>query len=397
MKSSFRALLVAALLAPLACVADDNPVKRCDKNHYILRQLGCIDPAPAWSMARPLLTYHGKHTATLLDDGRVLVAGDTGVPEMTAEIYDPAADTWTLTGPMTQDRSGHTATRLADGRVLVVGGELARSQADWFPFHGTAEIFDPRTNQWTRTGSLTRPRGGFTASLLPTGEVIVVGGYDAGDDSLATAEIYDPASGQWRVAAASLVQARFWHTATVLPDGNVLIVGGWKDDLLQYQVGRAEIYDWMPGTWKPAGEIESRAAHSATLLDDGRVLVAGGYTSGYFADGWREFHSLRSAEIFDPATNGWSDAGDIGNPRYGHLAAALRGGGALIVQGTESFNEPPSVTYGLVSNAIVYSGGNPPWIDEGLPAIDPAATTVTRLNDGTLLFVGQNRAVLFRY
>src|SRR5258706_12017799 len=168
MRSVIPALLLAAALVPLAAVAaDDNPLKRC-KNHYILRQLGCADVAAGWEQAAPLRSYHGAHTATLLADGRVLVAGDTGVPEMTAEIYDAAMDTWTPTGPMTRDRAGHTATRLADGRVLVAGGELRRNLTDWFPFEGTVEIFDPETNKWTATGSLATKRGGCTRTLLPT-------------------------------------------------------------------------------------------------------------------------------------------------------------------------------------------------------------------------------------
>jgi hypothetical protein len=295
---------------------------------------------------------------------------------------------------MTRDRLGHTATRLADGRVLVVGGEIPRSAMDWFPFEGTAEIFDLRTNTWSATGSLATKRGGFSATLLPTGEVLVVGGYSDTDDSLASAELYDPVSGTWK-PAASLQTARFWHTATSLPDGNVLVVGGWYDDWLQMQVTEAELYDWKSGTWMAAGTITGRGSHSATLLDDGQVLVAGGYTSGFRPDGWRLFWTLDTTDIFDPATRQWKDAGDIGTPRYGHLAAPLRGGGALIVQGTESFNQPPNVTYGAVATALAFR--SPEWADLGVPAIDPAATSVTRLNDGSLLFVGQNHAVLYRY
>jgi hypothetical protein len=394
MRSVIPALLLAAALAPLAAgAADDNPLKRC-KNHYILHQLGCADVPDGWAQAAPLHTYHGDHTATLLADGRVLVAGDTGVPEMTAEIYDAAMDTWTLTAPMIRDRTRHTATRMADGRVLVVGGEIPRNTLDWFPFEGTAEVFDPETNKWSETGSLVTKRGGFTATLLPTGEVLLVGGYDDRDSSLASAELYDPVAGRWRAAAPMRV-ARFWHTATSLPDGNVLVVGGWYDDWLQMQVRETEIYDWRSGTWSWGGDVTGRGAHSATLLDDGRVLVAGGYTRGYKADGWSLFDTLGTADIYDPATGEWQAAGNIGTPRYGHLAAPLRGGGALIVEGTESFGEPPSVTYGYVADAVAFQ--SQAWKDLGIPTVDPAATSVTRLDDGSLLFVGENRAVLYRY
>ena len=398
MKSLLPALLVATALAPTPGFADDNPTRRCDKNHYILRQIGCIDDEPgAWVETRQLKLSHGVHTATLLADGRVLVAGYTSVPNMTAETYDHATGEWTWVAPMTRDRAGHTATRLADGRVLVVGGELPRYGGDWFPNEGSAEIYDPATNTWAVTSSLTTKRGGFTATLLPTGEVLVVGGYDQNDDSLASAELFDPASGQWK-PAASMQVARFWHTATSLPDGNVLVVGGWYDDWLQLQVREAEIYDWKSGRWRPAGEMTGRGAHTATLLDDGRVLVAGGYTSSFPpGGGWRSFWTLDTAVIFDGTTGKWSDAGSLGIPRFGHLAAALRGGGALIVQGTETYDAVPSLKYRPVPDAMSYSPFDSSWRDLGPPAIDMKATSVTRLGDGTLLFVGANRAVLFRY
>jgi len=393
-----RALLLAALLAGLAAAADDNPVKRC-KNHYILRQLGCIiDEAPSgWSEAAPLRTYHGAHTATLLQDGRVLVAGDTGVAELNAEIYDPATGAWTLTSPMSKDRPHNVAVLLADGRVLVLGGEVAPwTPRNWFNYDGTAEVFDPRANSWKATTSLPKLRAGFTATALPTGEVLVVGGYDDTDNSLATAELYDPATEQWRSAAQMRI-ARFWHAATSLPDGNVLITGGWYDDMYQEQVMETEIYDWKSGSWIDAGMITGRAGHTATRLDDGRVIVAGGYTSDIHIGGFRLFWTLDTAEMFDPATRSWSPAGSIGTPRFGHLAAPLSTGGALMVQGTESFNQPPAVTYGPVVNAVSFSESSASWADLGVPSIETAATSVTRLNDGTLIFVGGNRAVLYRY
>jgi hypothetical protein len=322
----------------------------------------------------------------------VLVAGDTGVPEMTAEIYDAARDTWALTAPMTRDRLGHTATRPADGRVLVVGGEIPPVRDGLVPFEGTAEIFDLRTNTWSATGSLATKRGGFSATSCRRAKCW----WSA---ATATPTIHSrapsfmipcPVHGSRREPA----DGALWHTAASLPDGNVLVVGGGYDDWLQMQVTEAELYDWKSGTWMAAGTITGRGSHSATLLDDGRVLVAGGYTSGFRPDGWRLFWTLDTADIFAPATRQWKDA-ETSTPRYGHLAAPLRGGGALIVQGTESFNQPPNVTYGAVATALAFR--SPEWADLGVPAIDPAATSVTRLNDGSLLFVGQNHAVLYRY
>ena len=159
-----------------------------------------------------------QHTATLLEDGRVLVAA--GLGSKTAELYDPATNTWMPTGSITSNRFSHTATLLKDGRVLVAGGY------SYFPgdnLTASVDLYDPATDTWTAAAPMTQPREQHTATLLEDGKVLVAGGCCGVDKS---AELYDPASDTWK-AAATLTSGRSSHTATLLKDGRVLVAGGW--------------------------------------------------------------------------------------------------------------------------------------------------------------------------
>src|SRR5438067_1511338 len=156
-----------------------------------------------------LVTARYLHTATLLPNGKVLVAGGFGssVPLASAELYDPASGTWTATGSLGTARYYHTATLLPNGKVLVAEG--ANSSGDL----ASAELYDPASGTWTATGSLGTAREVHTATLLPNGKVLVAGGANS-SGALASAELYDPASGTWS-ATGSLAVARYYHTATL--------------------------------------------------------------------------------------------------------------------------------------------------------------------------------------
>ena len=223
-----------------------------------------------WTQTGSLKYDRSTHTTTLLPNGKVLVAGGRefeftlffSTTRTSSELYDPATGTWNQTGSLKYDRYSHTATLLQDGRVLVAGGE------DNLGSGGTVEIYDPATGKWTQTGSLKYDRSAHTATLLPNGKVLVAGGDWVGNHGRATAEIYDPATGKW-TQTGSMAYKHDDHTATLLQDGRVLVAGGGS--------GGAEIYDPATGTWTQTGSMAySRGSNTATLLPDGRVLVAGG-------------------------------------------------------------------------------------------------------------------------
>jgi hypothetical protein len=176
----------------------------------------------------------------------VLVAGGYGAyPLRSAELYDPDNGTWTDTGSLAQAHFSHTATLLPNGKVLVAGG------ADAFgSFLVTAELYDPTSGTWTVTGSLHSQRAAHTATLLPDGEVLVAGGVGDNYVERASAELYDPASGIW-TETASLATARDGYTATLLPNGKVLAAGGTN---LSGSLASVELYDVGLGfssLWQP--------------------------------------------------------------------------------------------------------------------------------------------------
>jgi len=220
----------------------------------------------------------------------VLIAG--GVNDSSAldsaELYDAGTGAWTATGSMDGSRATHTATLLPNGRVLLAGGGV--SIGSW-----TAELYDPATGAWTPTSEMSNERSEHTATLLPNGQVLVAGGYGyaplLGQVSISGAELYDPASGTWS-DTASLTGSRFGHTATLLPNGQVLVTGGVFQGFGAWDLSSAELYDPAFGTWSPAGNMTvSRLYHSATLLPNGRVLIAAGFN-------YRD-NDLSSAELYD--------------------------------------------------------------------------------------------------
>ena len=199
----------------------------------------------------------GSATATLLRDGTVLVRDDTG-----SELYDPATGTWTATGKMIDPRHSHTAILLPDGRVLVAGGHVTGDTPT-----DSAELYDPDTGAWTAAANMHAPREAIEAFLQPDGKVLVVGGSNRGDPQ--SAELYDPATGAW-TSTGDVSRGGAGETLTLLTDGTVLMAGGGNAG------DAAEVYDPSTGSWTTVAPKLRSHGTSAVLLLDGTVLVAGG-------------------------------------------------------------------------------------------------------------------------
>ncbi len=250
--------------------------------------------SPTGSMGIP----REDHTATPLRDGRVLITGgnDTGDHAVaTAELYDPKTGKFSPTGSMATARGYHTATLLSDGRVLVAGGD----PCGWAGCArlATAEIYDPKTGKFTATGSMATDRGFHTATLLHDGRVLVAGGDSS--SYLVSAELYDPKTGTFS-ATGSMTTPRVYTTASLLADGRVLVAGGGGDYTNRNFLATAEIFDPATGTFSATGSMsEARTWFQANLLAEGRVLVTGGYG---------DLAPLATAELYDPKTGTFSPA-----------------------------------------------------------------------------------------
>ena len=219
-------------------------------------------PTSGWSFTGCLNTaLGGGHTATLLPDGKVLVAGGgTNNPydwTNIAELYDPATGTWSYTGNLTTPRRGHTATLLTNGKVLVVGGEYGTDQ-----FLNSAELYDPATGIWSVTGNLNSNQIQHSATLLANGKVLVVG---------FGTEIYDPAAGTWSKTSEPNA-IRNWPTATLLVNKKVLVIGV-GSDINGTQI--AELYDPETGRWSVTASLDSVTTLATYSLPNGKVLVIG--------------------------------------------------------------------------------------------------------------------------
>lgn len=288
-----------------------------------------------------MTTARTEHTATLLQNGQVLVAGgqgDFGVLS-SAELWNPATSNWIAVGSLSNARYSHTATLLSSGKVLVTGGEGPTAGQ----FLSSSELYDPTAGKWSTTGALNTARVAFTATLLNNGKVLVAGGLGY-SNALSSAELYDPTAGTWS-SAGSLTNARYAHTATLLTNGKVLVTGGTGGGV---PLASAEIYDPVAGTWSAANSMNTgRVAHTASLLPDGTVLVTSGYNNT----------ALASAEIYNPAANTWTTTNPLNLPRDSHTATLLRNGQVVIIGGTYP-NQGGNVP---VAGTEVYNSTNASW------------------------------------
>ncbi|XXT20681.1 kelch repeat-containing protein [Sorangium sp. So ce429] len=279
------------------------------------------DPATdTWTSGPTMSTGRQSHTATLLGNGKVLVVGvKTFVSPANAELFDPATNTWSSVGSSSNpnlDRKGHTATLLPNGKVLVVGGEVPPSSPT--TYLNSAALFNPVSNTWSPAASVPGARAYHAATLLANGTVLVSGGTDA-TGALDSTYIYNPAVDSW-TAADEMVAGRHYHTLTLVGNGNVVAMGG--DVSTDF-----ERYNPTLDTWSGGIIFGTRRSPTATLLNDGTLLVAGGRN----ASG----NALRTAFIYDFALNSFDLVGELNDARYAHAAVRLGSGKVLVVGGSD--------------------------------------------------------------
>ena len=291
-----------------------------------------------------MLTPRSDHTATLLNNGKVLIAGGSNVSAAglnglnTAELYDPVAKTFAAShGTMSTTRTRHTATLLLDGTVLLAGGDNSTTVT-------TADIYDPSTDSFHATaGHMTTVRAsGHSAVRLPNGKVLIAGGDypPTNQGSPGTAEIFDPTTGTF-TATGAMNEFREAPSVTLLQDSTVLVAGGGAgvSGIDQVSLNSAESYNPASGTFTLVSPMAvARAYHTATLLNDGSVLIAGG----------EQRHGccmpLPYTEVYLPASKSFSTVGSMAFPRVFHTATLLATGSVHVIGGGDAITEIYSPT-----------------------------------------------------
>ena len=330
------------------------------------------------------------NTATLLATGKVLVAGGGGACSAgtcqqfsSAELYDPATKTWTFTSPMNHVRLAHTATLMQDGRVLVAGGSNITEGC-----LANAEIFDPTNQQWTETGAMSAPRCGHQAALITQGPnagmVMVFSGSticSSCEPVTTTAELYDPATGSWQLTG-SLSVGRFVGGAVppapVLANGNIMAFGGLT--CCPYtEVNEAEIYDVLAGEWTPTSAKTTGAEERAVTLTNGNVLGAGGWTG---IDPYNQ--GTPDTELFDASSQVWSRTGPMSIDRFFYTLTTLASGQVLAAGGCDGGWEYCD----LLQSAELYDPSSAAWFPTGSLNFARSSHFANLLPDGTLLVSG---------
>jgi hypothetical protein len=328
-----------------------------------------------------MTTPRMMHTATLLADGRVLVAGGVNVESQgagfplkslaSAELYDPVTETFARTGNMTMPRAQHTATLLPDGKVLIAGGGPIIG-GTFFSLL-SAELYDPATGRFSATSNMTVERGGHTATLLSSGMVLIAGGFRRSAAStggpLSSAELYDPSTGVF--AGTGSMTSDWADTATLLPNGRVLVTRGAPETTPLFL---AEVYDPLTGTFAGTGNTTTNhTGPTANLLLNGKVLIAGGDIGD--GDG-----SSRVAELYESTTGSFSATGNMIRGREQNAATRLADGTVLFTGG--------HIASAIQATSEVYDPVKGAFSTPGNMAAGRELHVSTLLRDGRVLITG---------
>ena len=313
-----------------------------------LTQAARYDPATgAWTATGALHTPRRLHSATRLADGRVLLAGGTSVGSQfplpglaAAEVYDPAVGGWTTTGAMHVPRWGHSAALLPDGTVLVAGGTAVRSGQSVTALR-SAERYDPQAGTWAEAAPMTDARTGHPAVVLDNGQVLVVGGSvpvsRTDEAALAFCELYDPDADAWAPTGSMLVP-RSRHQAVLIAGAvsgtSVLVTGGSPPGASgdgtfdPFSRSTAERYSQATGAWTAAADMPAgRSHHRAVPLGSGKVLVVGG------TDSVGNDVGFASALVYDVGADSWAAAAGLATGRWAFATAALADQRVLVTGG----------------------------------------------------------------
>jgi hypothetical protein len=270
---------------------------------------------------------------------------------------------FSLTGSMNATRALHTSTLLNTGQVLVAGGIVDTTTGESL---ASAELFNPARGKWRLTGSMSAARVFATATLLPNGEVLVAGGAPAlNGDCIASTELFNPATGKWK-ETGSMTVARCSHTAVLLPNGQVLVAGG-NNVTNSNSLNSAELFNPATGSWQATGSLNfAREGQLSAPLQNGNVLVAGGrdFVNGTFTD-------LASAELFEPSQGKWIVTSSLSIPDGTPFGSLLANGDVLVARA--AFFTPATGTWTKTGAAF-------PQVREG--------TTATLLGTGNVLLTG---------
>ena len=348
------------------------------------------DTPGVWKLTGSMSTSRRYGFPWPLPDGRILVVGGTNTTGVdgtastfyaTAEIYDPATGTWSATGSLTTGgRALHTASYLPGGRVLVVGGWNGSAALS------SAEIYDPTTGTFSATGSLTTARAEHRAWVLFDGRVLIAGGFDSSGAPIASAEIYNPATGTFSPTAGPMAAARYGHQANDI-GGKILITGGFGAGGLE--LATAEVFDPATGTFSAAGPLaHARGHHRATELPSGEVLVTGGHAGGGV---------LSSTEIYNPDTNTFTAGPNLKQARQSHASQLLPNGLVLIAGGNTNPSGNWDVQTNFLSSAELYDPATNTFTTTGSKTNATSGGIIALLWTGKFLLAGggTNEAELY--